>query len=75
MARLISGLPCPDGGDPSGGGLVDATDAALILQLSAGLVSSLACDGVDVSGDGTVDAIDAALILQFVAGLIPSLSL
>lgn len=41
VARLISGLPCPDGGDPSGDGVVDATDAALILQLSAGLIDAL----------------------------------
>ena len=41
VARLISGLPCPDGGDASGDGVVDGTDAALILQLSAGLIDTL----------------------------------
>jgi hypothetical protein len=53
---------------------VNSIDAALILQFSAGLVGSLACqaDG-DVNLDGSVNSIDAALVLQYVAGLIPVL--
>ncbi len=61
-------------GDVNCGGTVDAIDAALVLQLSAGLIGLLPCGGAaDVSQDGTVNSIDAALILQYSAGLIPAL--
>ncbi|MCH8850426.1 MAG: hypothetical protein IIC89_06350, partial [Chloroflexi bacterium] len=61
-------------GDAGCDGVVDAIDAALVLQLSAGLVGSLACQqNADANGDGTANPIDAALILQFVAGLIDTL--
>jgi len=53
---------------------VNSIDAALVLQLSAGLLSSLECaDAADVNHDGSVNAIDAALILQHTAGLLPVL--
>ncbi len=55
---------------------VTAVDAALILQLEAGLIGPafLACmDAGDVNGDSVVGAIDAALILQFTADLLPTL--
>ena len=58
-------------GDVDCSGGVDSIDAALVLQLSAALVPSLACQqNADVTGDGETNAIDAALILQLVAGLI-----
>ncbi len=61
-------------GDANCDGMVNSVDAALILQLSAGLIGSVGCPGnADVSGDGLTNAIDAALILQVTAGLIPSL--
>ncbi len=68
--------PPPGGvlGDVDCDGFVTAIDAALILQLNAGLVGSLPCEDLgDVNSNGTVDSIDASLILQFVAGIIGSL--
>ncbi len=61
-------------GDANCNGAVDSIDAALILQLTAGLVGSLPCQqNADVNGNGSVDSIDAALVLQFTAGLLPNL--
>ena len=73
-------LPCTPtpapavAGDADCNGSVNSIDAALVLQLGAGLVESLACEeNADVNESGAVDAIDAALILQLVVGLIASL--
>ena len=61
-------------GDVNCDGAVTSVDAALILQLEAGLIAALPCPANgDLSGDGSVDSIDAALILQFTAGLAGSL--
>jgi hypothetical protein len=61
-------------GDVNCHGRVDAIDAALVLQLSAGLIGALSCEqNGDVNHDSSVDAIDAALILQYVAGLVSHL--
>ena len=61
-------------GDVSCDGAVDSVDAALVLQLEAGLIALLTCGGnADVNGDGRTDARDAALILQFTAGLLDTL--
>jgi hypothetical protein len=61
-------------GDASCDGVVDAIDASLMLQLSAGIVETLSCeDEADVNDDGQVSALDAALVLQFDAGIIDSL--
>jgi hypothetical protein len=50
---------------------VDAIDASLVLQYSAGLVPTLEClvDG-HTNHDLTINAIDASLILQLAAGLV-----
>ncbi len=61
-------------GDASCDSQVNAVDATVILQLTAGLIPSLGCpQNADTDGDGSVGAVDATLILQFVAGLIPGL--
>jgi hypothetical protein len=58
-------------GDASCDGRVDPLDAALILQLAAGLTPALPCSNRgDANGDGITNPLDAALILQFSAGLI-----
>ena len=58
-------------GDVNCDGAVNSTDAALVLQFSAGLISTLPCQAAaDVSGDGSINAIDATLVLQLSAGLI-----
>jgi len=57
-------------GDVNCDGRVDAVDAALVLQYSAGLIHTLPCpQNGDVNNDGRIDAVDAALILQVTAGL------
>jgi hypothetical protein len=51
--------------------VVNAIDAALILQRSAGLLADVPCpQNADANRDGRVDAIDAALVLQLSAGLL-----
>ncbi|MDP3769023.1 MAG: dockerin type I repeat-containing protein, partial [Dehalococcoidia bacterium] len=61
-------------GDVNDDGQVTSVDAALVLQLAAGLVPSLPNEpSGDVDLNGSLTAVDAALILQFVAGLIPGL--
>ena len=58
-------------GDVNCNGSVSSIDAALILQLDAGLLDSLPCaQNADLSGDGEINSVDAALVLQHVAGLI-----
>ena len=60
-------------GDVNCDGAVSSIDAALILQLTAGVVTFLFCgDFGDVDGDGNTTSVDAAIVLQFTAGLIPS---
>jgi subtilisin family serine protease len=71
----ITPTPRPLIGDVNCDSVVNAIDAALILQLSATLLSSLECQSNgDVQPDARIDSIDAALVLQLIAGLISSLA-
>ncbi len=61
-------------GDANCDSTVNAVDSAFILQLQAGLISSLPCeDEADVNRDGLLNPIDSTLILQFSAGLLNNL--
>lgn len=61
-------------GDANCDETVNALDAALILQLSAGLISELPCPaGGDTNVDGVMNPLDAVLVLQFSAGLLDHL--
>lgn len=55
----------------NGDGLIDETDAGIILDYEAGLRKTQpSLLTADVSGDGTVDSNDAVLIAQYAAGKI-----
>ncbi len=71
---LTNGAGQPLMGDVSLNGLVQAYDAALILQKVVGSITlnSLQLQVADVSGNAGVTAYDASLILQYVVGLINS---
>ena len=71
-------VPCQDpepprrlAGDANCDGELDSIDAAIVLQLEAGLLRSLSCRAfVDMNQDGRINSVDAAIILQWVAGLL-----
>jgi Tol biopolymer transport system component len=60
-------------GDANADGVINARDAALILQFDAGLLAFGRSPAAwDVNGDGAVDSQDAALVLQYAAALLES---
>ena len=68
-ARFSSGGGLP--GDASGNGVVDVTDALLVLRYAMG-IAQLPADAVtrcDVNGSGTTDVTDAIMILRHSMGL------
>lgn len=74
--RTPTRTPTPGGlvGDVNCSGGVSAVDAALILQLDAGVVASLPCQqNGRANGDGVVNTVDALLVLQYIVGIIDSL--
>jgi hypothetical protein len=56
-------------GDANCDGVITSVDASLVLQFTAGRISTLSCPA-DVNRDGSTNSIDALFILQYVAGLI-----
>jgi hypothetical protein len=67
--------PTPDSlgevfGDANGDTLINAIDAALVLQHSAGLLTLDIVERSDVDCSGQLSSVDALLILQFVGRLI-----
>jgi alpha-tubulin suppressor-like RCC1 family protein len=66
--------PTPAGlvGDANKDGHVNPIDAAVILQYSAGLISSIN-PNADANHNGQINAVDAAVILQYSAGIIHNL--
>jgi hypothetical protein len=69
---LVNGSNNPIMGDVSLNGVIQAFDAAMVLQANVSLITLNATQNIvaDVTGDGTVSAMDASYILQFVTGLI-----
>lgn len=58
-------------GDVNCDDLVNAVDAALILQLTAALIAGLSCQDVgDLNHDSQLNSVDAAIVLQQEAGLL-----
>lgn len=71
MGRIVVTGGPSNVGDANCNGAVNAIDAAIVLQSSAGLLATIPCaDNADANQNGTVNSLDAALILQFAAGLI-----
>jgi len=67
--KAIAPVAAQTAGDVDCNGVVTSVDASLVLQFTAGRITSLACSG-DVNGDGGTNSIDSLFILQYVAGLI-----
>jgi len=59
-------------GDVNGDGVIDSTDARLVLQYAVGKIDAAALNtaAADVNGDNKVDSTDARLILQHAVGKI-----
>ena len=58
-------------GDANCDGAVNSIDAAVILQLSAGLSEGVSCPAnADVDSSGDITSLDATLVLQAAAGLL-----
>lgn len=69
-APASSNTPPQTEGDVNCDKVTNSIDAALILQVDAGLIDTVSCAGVaDLNLDGTINSLDAAIVLQITAGL------
>ena len=65
-----SSLPPQTEGDANCDKVTNSIDAALILQVDAGLIDTVPCrNSADVIRDGAINSLDAAIVLQMEAGL------
>jgi hypothetical protein len=74
--RTFTPTPTKECGDVDDDGSVNAIDALLILQVTAGLLDESDLDNApsgDANGDGELTSVDAALVLQVEAGLLDGL--
>ena len=62
--------PAPDGkkGDVNGDGVVDITDANILINVTLGKDSASKYAGADVTGDGVVDIADVNAVLNLILG-------
>jgi hypothetical protein len=58
------------GGDVSGDGAVDASDALLVMRFSMGICELAVPDSADLNGSGAPDTADAVAILRFAMGIL-----
>lgn len=74
LAVTISAAPAGTYGDVDNSGVVDMSDAALIMQNFLGIISSFEVDAkyADVDNSGVIDMSDAALVMQHFLGIISS---
>jgi hypothetical protein len=70
-AFFVQDAPTGKAGDMSGDGLVNSTDALIILSCDVGIDVSQFCpvNCGDVNGDGLVNSTDALIILSYDAGI------
>ncbi|MGN1092104.1 MAG: dockerin type I domain-containing protein [Monoglobaceae bacterium] len=74
LTVTISAAPAGTYGDVDNSGVVDMSDAALIMQNFLGIISSFEVDAkyADVDNSGVIDMSDAALVMQHFLGIISS---
>ena len=57
-------------GDADGNGVVDVTDALMVLRYAMGIIGTLPrMDNADMDGSGTVNVTDAVVILRLAMGV------
>lgn len=57
-------------GDVNNDGVVNSSDALIILQYSTGLIEDININRADINGDGKVNSVDALQVLQTTVGIL-----
>lgn len=70
ICLVVPALGAAYKGDVNNDGVVNSTDALIILQYSAGIVGDININRADINGDGEVNSADALQVLQTSVGLI-----